>query len=400
MSQSNLFGDDQIPDQHLIIKKQSTQKLTKKQREFNKLIKELELQRELSEITLGLLDKGLQNYTNYIFPIIEEKKEVLKLLIIRLQRASKENRSKLTRFEKDILPEIISAQLEHLFSIAEEYTKDDVLKQIFEEVNGYSIDEENEDKFDILKEEVEDMLDEMGIDMDLSKMRADSSDEQKAEFIAALKEKLKGAQNKDQYKGKAHHHGHQHRGRPGNIKNEEKLKALEEAKSKDIHTIYKQLAKILHPDIEMDEGLKAEKQDLMQKVIEAYQNKDLHTLLKLELQFINKESQNMNALTEEKLSIYNEILKEQLIEEKQKISILTQNPKYRFNNFYLAQGFHLHSEWMKVKKMEENWIIQMKRDIDILKSFSAAKRLKEIVKEYEQELNSMDTNEEMISWKY
>ena len=53
MSQSNLFGDDQIPDQHLIIKKQSTQKLTKKQREFNKLIKELELQRELSEITLG-----------------------------------------------------------------------------------------------------------------------------------------------------------------------------------------------------------------------------------------------------------------------------------------------------------------------------------------------------------
>ena len=63
-----------------------------------------------------------------------------------------------------------------------------------------------------------------------------------------------------------------------------------------------------------------------------------------------KARNNNNALKEEKLLIYNELLKEQLIEEKQKIDTLAQNPKYRFNHFYLAQGFQLHSQWIKGKK--------------------------------------------------
>lgn len=401
MSQSSLFENDQPTDRNLVIKKQTAHhKLSKKQKEFNKLIKELELQRELTVITTGLLDEGLKNYTEYILPVIQEKKEILKKLIIRMHKALKENRSKLTRFEKDILPEIISAQLDNLFAIDEAYTEDDELKQLFEEVNGYSIQEERDDRFDLMKDEMEDLLDEMGIELDLSGMKPDSNDQEKAEFMAELKEKLKRAESQGRFQSKSHHTSYKHRGRPRNQKNEEKLRAIEEAKSKDIHTLYKQLAKILHPDIELDEAIKAEKQALMQKVIEAYQNKDLHTLLKLELQFINKEKNNINALTDEKLSIYNEILKEQLAEEKQKITVLTQNSKYRFNAFYLAQGYHLHSDWLKVQKMEEDLIKFMKEDIIIFKSASAAKRLKEIVADYEKELNSRNNDYEEISWKY
>ena len=60
---------------------------------------------------------------------------------------------------------------------------------------------------------------------------------------------------------------------------DEKIKKSE--KSLSVNRLFRQLAKVLHPDREQDETLKAEKHLLMSQCLEARQNKDIDTLLKL-----------------------------------------------------------------------------------------------------------------------
>ena len=60
---------------------------------------------------------------------------------------------------------------------------------------------------------------------------------------------------------------------------DEKINDLENKLS--IDRLFRQLAKVLHPDREQDEKLRAEKHKLMSQCLEARQNKDIDTLLEL-----------------------------------------------------------------------------------------------------------------------
>lgn len=88
--------------------------------------------------------------------------------------------------------------------------------------------------------------------------------------------------------------------------------ARAEARKRGIGTIYKQLAKVLHPDLERDPTRRAEKQVLMQQVIAAHRAGDLHTLLRLEMEHIHREEAQWAEMSEEKLAIYRELLEEQV----------------------------------------------------------------------------------------
>ena len=67
----------------------------------------------------------------------------------------------------------------------------------------------------------------------------------------------------------------------------------------DIKSLFRQLAKALHPDKELLEHLKEEKTSLMKKITEAYENQDLHGLLKLE-----KEHLGPREFSEDKVELY------------------------------------------------------------------------------------------------
>ena len=107
------------------------------------------------------------------------------------------------------------------------------------------------------------------------------------------------------------------------------MRQAEEVRKKSIASIYKQLAKALHPDLEQDETVRHRKVALMQELTTAYHANDLHTLLRLELQWIEREEGNLERLTEEKLAIYNQVLKEQIFELKQQIAELPMHPRYQ-----------------------------------------------------------------------
>jgi hypothetical protein len=99
-------------------------------------------------------------------------------------------------------------------------------------------------------------------------------------------------------------------------------------RKKSIGSIYKQLAKVLHPDLEPDAEQRSRKVVLMQELTAAYRANDLHTLLRLELEWIQHEQGDIARLTDNKLTIYNEVLREQVNELQEELFFLSRHPRY------------------------------------------------------------------------
>lgn len=136
------------------------------------------------------------------------------------------------------------------------------------------------------------------------------------------------------------------------LEKEEREKLLEEARTKNISTIYKQLAKAFHPDLELDPELKLQKEELMKQLTSAYDNNDLHTLLKLELSWVQKEENNPDKLSDAKLSIYNEVLKEQVQELENEMNIQLEHPRYQALHTLVSFPGQLKSLNLSHKKAE------------------------------------------------
>jgi hypothetical protein len=103
----------------------------------------------------------------------------------------------------------------------------------------------------------------------------------------------------------------------------------EALKDKSLGTLFRQLAKVLHPDLEPDETLKAERQSLMQELTAAYERRDLSALLRMELRWLQKQEHNIEALGELRAKAYIQLLKDQLATLKDSVDLLLAHPRYQ-----------------------------------------------------------------------
>ena len=103
---------------------------------------------------------------------------------------------------------------------------------------------------------------------------------------------------------------------------------VEEARKRTLSTIYKQLAKVLHPDLESDPVKREQKHHLMQELTTAYKAGDMHTLLRLELAWIHREEDHLDRLTNEKLKVYIELLREQVANLRQEVASIPYLPHF------------------------------------------------------------------------
>jgi hypothetical protein len=108
----------------------------------------------------------------------------------------------------------------------------------------------------------------------------------------------------------------------------ERAAAREEARKRTVVSIYKQLAKVLHPDLEQDLAMRERKHTLMQELTKAYREGDLHTLLRLELAWLKREEGDLERLGDEKVGIYCELLEEQVEELQAEIRDLPFSPRF------------------------------------------------------------------------
>ena len=155
------------------------------------------------------------------------------------------------------------------------------------------------------------------------------------------------------------------------------------AQQKNIATIYKQLAKLFHPDLEQDENRKLEKELLMKELTAAYETKNLHALLTLELRWIHGENDHLATLTDEKLAIYLQILKEQAYE----LSVQKNEMIYQPQYYVLMEEFGyainqnpLLTIYNTVRKMDE-LEKDLKYNAQLLLSAEGLRHLKKMIKE-------------------
>ena len=304
----------------LAISKSKNKKLSKNQDSFNKLTKRIEkLQKEIENKQLQL-DLAMKMYGSEVqiskSKVTSQRRE---LIIVLWENYSTK---KLAKPDQRSLKQIIREHLQFLL-VELGAEPDAVIKEIFEQLEGDNYDEMLGQEKELARAQMAEELKKMKVDL----TDVDTNDE------AALAKKLYETRRKlfeeqieiNEQSKKLH---------PPKKKSASRLEAerlqqeVAEMKQKNISTIYKQLAKLFHPDLEQDEERKLEKEILMKELSVAYEAKNLHALLTLELRWIHKENEHLETLTEEKLAVYLEILKEQAQELEYEKNTLIQHPQY------------------------------------------------------------------------
>jgi hypothetical protein len=319
MKKQRLTADQPSAGNSLIINNQPKKALSKQQQAFNKLVKKIEkLQAELEKTTHSLHQK-LDFYVKHIYPL--ERKEIilLKELAKCLYTFYKENHL-FSKNDQATLGEIISVQLHNILHL-EQAEPDDEFKDIFRGVEKMDYDEAAEKGLDGMKQDLQSIFEDMEVDFNIDDMDREMTEEEILKKVEDLKNQFRQhAKKVESASGKK---------TKKQLEKEANEKKQEEARAKSINSIYKQLVKIFHPDLELDPELKLQKEELMKKLTTSYKSGDLHTLLKLELQWIQKEGTNVDQLSDDKLALYNESLKEQADDLEGEINQILHHPRYQ-----------------------------------------------------------------------
>lgn len=392
--QPTLFDIEEEPQikRSLIISGKQKQPLNKQQQAFNRLINKIERLRAELEKTSARLDQQLQYYAKHIHPLEQQlisfRKEVTKLLFSFYM-----NKKLLVKSQKNILKKFLSKQLQEIFFMDGDQP-DEELKKIYKTVNGMSFEKAADQDFELMKEELENMAEGFGFDIDLSELSKDMTEEEMAIKMKEFEEEyLKQQEGKEFKKITSKKSAKQ-------LQKEEKEGQLGEARNKSISSIYKQLAKALHPDLERDEDRKIEKEVLMKRLTVAYNNKDLHSLLSLEMEWIHKEADS-EKMSNEKLAIYNQVLKEQVQDLTKQLNTLDQHPRFlpllRYSSFSY-QGIQVNLSGEKIK-IEET-LNSIKDSVSRLKGKDAIKEVKAIIREVEPQFSEEESFMNMLDYDH
>jgi len=320
-SPKKIFSKEPVSKKELTITKPKQQVLSKPQQTFNRLTKKIEKLQQGIANTSRILDEKLAFYGENIHPL-EKQLVALRRQTLQLLLPYYTDKKLLPKKDKKILRDVLAEQLNDVLSFSEE-EPDEEIKKAFEAIEGVKYEEAQQQDFDQMKSEMTEIFEEFGFRMNFDDLRPDMSPEEMMAQMKAMEEKLlQQAQNLDQEAPARKKSKKQ-------LEREEREKQAAEVKSKSISRIYKQLAKVLHPDLEQDAELKVHKELQMRELTTAYEKNDLHTLLRLELEWIQKEEANLEKLTDDKLKIYNEVLKEQIADLEAESFSLMQHPRYQ-----------------------------------------------------------------------
>ncbi len=350
--------------------------LTKAQRTFNRLAGEIERLRSRLNQEVRRLDKALAYYGEHLYPRLQRQKALRKDIVRALVPFLQGNRLK-TKRERKALRTILAGQLDAII-LQEGSLFDDDLRALFERVHGVDFAQAEREGVDALCSAMEDMFGDLGIDLDLSNVRPDMSEEAFAEKAAEMAEKFRQQAEEEQRAQQP-----ERRKTKRQIEKETRRRHAEEVRKKSIATIYKQLAKVLHPDLEPDAAFRERKVVLMQELTVAYRNNDLHTLLRMELEWIQREKGDLERLTDEKLAIYSQVLKEQVQTLEREIAELPCQPRYQPIAIPDGPfGVRLRTDGPAEARLLDEMIVSMELSLARLQTGEAIEEVRGLIQEF------------------
>ncbi|WP_197338765.1 J domain-containing protein [Ralstonia solanacearum] len=278
--------------------------LSKGQKAFNSLIKQIEKRRKRLAAWEAVTPTFQQRYINDLLPL-EETSTALQTRMVRCLDQAHENKG-LTKVERRKIAAMIVDLAGDLVD------EDESLKAIYNKYSPTDFDSETAAEVDGMKSVLEAMLGvDLGDDLDMSSpddllQRAHAHVEQQAAQAtaeAAQRASRRAARKKSPKQRAAEARAQEEQAQIG----------------LSIREVYRKLASSLHPDRESDPQERDRKTKLMQRVNEAYNKNNLLQLLELQLQLEHIDQQSINSIGEERLAHYNKVLKEQVRELDQEI---------------------------------------------------------------------------------
>lgn len=371
----------------LTISKAGKVPLSRNQQEFNKQTARIEKLRKEIDKKQAQYDEAIHLYRTSIHPLqvqlVQQRRVMLDLLwpFFKKQLLPKGEQAYL----KKLLKEQLQFILDHTPGMP-----DQALKKMFIDLAGERYETARKREEAELKDEMQEAFDDAGIDFDLTNV--DLTSEELAEKMAEAQRKMQEQQQKQQQQWEQRRAARKKT--PRQLEKEKLQQQVEEMKQKNISTIYRQLAKLFHPDLEQDEQRRAEKEVLMKELTTAYEAKNLHALLTLELKWIHNETSHLETLTDEKLAVYLQILREQAIElEREKYQLLNK-PQYQVlvQEFgYREMTYPVKSVLQEQQKLEST-LTALKEDEVHLQSNNALKYVKQLVREYKETQEEEEAN--------
>jgi hypothetical protein len=294
--------------------------LAKSQETFRGLLAKVETLREVIDAEEQELDATLSFYAQEVVPRLARQtvlqKDLVRAVAPYVNKTlfpRKEQRVEVKEFTRELLDEIANWERGLI---------DDDLREIYNAVHGVGYAKDERKTIAAVKAALAQTLAEAGLDVDFAELESATSE---AEFMARAEALIARARKMKEAEAEAAHcaeHGH-------HVTEDAQVRAEEEFRKRSIANIYKQLARVLHPDFERDTERQKYKVQLMQELTVAYRQNDLHTLLRLEMRWIENEGGDIARLTEEKLGVYNEVLKDQVQGLEQRLRGMMFHPRFR-----------------------------------------------------------------------
>ena len=280
--------------------------LSKGQKAFNALIKQIEKKRaRLSdwEVVMPFYQK---KYANELLPLTEATMDLQVKMVYRLDRVI--DQKGLTKTERRTLANVIAELAGQLVA----GRGDAELKGIYNKHSRSDYDSEEAAHVQDMKSMLEDVLGfDLGEDLDASSPE-DILERAKAQMHERQAEYDAERQTREERRAKRKKSAKQ-------LAREAQQQAEAQQTSQSIREVYRKLASALHPDRETEPRERDRKTALMQRANDAYNKNNLLQLLELQLELEHIDQATINKLSEDRLRHYNKILKEQLVELDQEI---------------------------------------------------------------------------------
>jgi len=273
--------------------------LSKGQKAFNTLIKQIEKRRARLSAWEAAMPAFHRKYVSDFAPLEQTSTDLRTKLVHRLDQAYAQN--DLTKSERRTIADLISDLTGELVAQSD----DPELKSIYNRYSESDFDSEAAAELDDMKSALEAMLGvELGDDVDMS------SPEDVLQRAHAQMEQL---QAQDALENQAREARRAKRKKTPRQLAAEAREQVEQAElSLSIREVYRKLASALHPDRETDPQERERKTTLMQRANQAYSKNSLLQLLELQLELEHIDQSAINNIGEDRLKHYNKILKEQV----------------------------------------------------------------------------------------
>lgn len=281
-----------MSDNKLTIRTKQKDALSKQQQQFNKLINDIELLKAKKLEFAEQFQTAKSIFAEKLLPLVEETRDSTIQLVFALDYGVKHY--KISKKYKEAVSSNIEDILDSIIPTLEEMGEDTTdLKEIYERHTEVNYDEQQQ----MINETSADLFESIfGIKIDPNQMEnEDYLEEMEKEF----NEKMGFKERKKTKK---------------QLEKEAKQKEAQGQLNKDLKTVYTDLAKQLHPDLEQDETLREAKNELMKRVTEAYSNTDLYELLQIQMEVEQLDADKLSNVSDDLMNSYIEVLKKQVAE--------------------------------------------------------------------------------------